>query len=276
VTNRPDSDSLLRHTRTHACANGEPTPPELTAVVSPARSHFGRNSAPGIAEDRPLPGESTEVLESISITAAPYTPALRTSLTDSAATTIYAAYNGHQPPSAGLGSRFVHDPAAGIMAESTGASRPISTDLAGVPLSIMDLPADLSYLDIELAPNESTCLLGDDFDIDALNFSITAAISDWIPQDAAQPQEQPRAFTSGYAIDHPRLCSTSSDVYGPVQRNWHTRVSRAASPQVPTSEPSDQDLVDDRYREDLSNRLQPRVMNTALPSADFLVSQNTL
>ncbi|KAI5459546.1 fungal-specific transcription factor domain-containing protein [Mariannaea sp. PMI_226] len=51
-----------------------------------------------------------------------------------------------------------------------------------------------------------------------------------------------------------------------VQNNWHTTLSR----DVISYGSTDQDEIDEAYREGLSHRLQPPLSNSALPSADFL------
>ncbi|ETS77010.1 hypothetical protein PFICI_10884 [Pestalotiopsis fici W106-1] len=109
-----------------------------------------------------------------------------------------------------------------------------------------------------------------DFDVDALNFSISAAISEW----GLAPEVSPDAPGIDIATDgFGRSRDTSlgpRELLSAVQANWHTRViadsptlSSDASVHVEAS-------VNDAYREGLTQRLHPSVHKTVLPSAAFL------
>ncbi|KAI1122337.1 fungal-specific transcription factor domain-containing protein [Nemania abortiva] len=105
----------------------------------------------------------------------------------------------------------------------------------GVPASIFNTPTDLELLDIGLNAHEPAWLLGSDFDLNALDFPLSTAISEWghpSHEDAASHQE---------AYDASNL-----------------------------DQPRGQDQIDEAYREGLRCKLQPYPSTTALPSADFL------
>lgn len=144
------------------------------------------------------------------------------------------------------------------------------SELNGIPPSILNTPTDLDLWDLGLNAHEPSWLLGEDFDVDALNYSISATISDWGHSHHPIPSvDQQRIYDAASTLYQINAVSPPSALGTLVQRNWFTKVTSEAPPQrVPRT--VDQDRVDEAYRTDLSNRLRPRMSDDALPSADFL------
>ena len=139
----------------------------------------------------------------------------------------------------------------------------------GIPPSILNTPTDLDLWDLGLNAHEPSWLLGEDFDIDALNYSIDATISGWGHTNPAPSADQRRMYDAANTLYQINSVPSSSTPGAMVQQNWYTKVASEAPPRRP-SQPADQDQVDEAYRTDLSNRLRPRMSDDALPSADFL------
>lgn len=281
LTDDRESDSLLRHARTHAVEDGElPPTQELMTAVSPPQPQFGGFFSPaGMAQARSLQSESQLAHDSRG--------------TDIATTTVFTAQTTHAEPMltatyavsgelreqslvsgrpCPLSPVQVQELDASVLAASSVGRGPSVTDSMGGSASMDNTQAAPGDLNFGLSSYEPAWLLGEDFDIDALNFSISAAIADWPPLGAVDSLEQRRIFPGANALNDLNTPSPSLETVSRVQHDWHTRVSRAATPQNSTTQLPDQDLVDERYRDGLSNRLQPRIRNTALPSARFLVS----
>lgn len=124
---------------------------------------------------------------------------------------------------------------------------------------------------------EPAWLLGDEFDVDALESSISLALSEWPLQQPVVDAVPGFLAAERDTLDCPHVhLPWSLEAVHRVQQNWHTRVSRAVTAHSSSSQLPDQVIVDERYREGLTHRLQPRVSNAALPSANFLVSISLL
>ncbi|KAJ1325494.1 DNA binding [Microdochium nivale] len=118
---------------------------------------------------------------------------------------------------------------------------------------------------------EPAWLLGDEFDVDALESSISLALSEWSLQQPVVDAIPGFLAAERVTLDCPHVrLPWSLETVHRVQQKWHTRVSRAVTPHSSSSQLPDQVIVDERYREGLTHRLQPRVSNAALPSANFL------
>ncbi|KAH0592482.1 hypothetical protein MHUMG1_09753 [Metarhizium humberi] len=270
-------DSLLRHTRGHAIRDGESAPRELTAVISSPASRVGRAFEPvGVGEEGSLPREFSSALDDASFAGATGISA-KTAYAESVVTPAYAASPGHQDSVTALDPRCESQP---MLARELGSSRGLTASaVAGEDATtrfgdlyegLLSNTVDLGYQDLGLNPYEPAWLLGGDFDVDALSLSISATISDLGPQPTAEFTEQRRLYAAADTLNRLRMPSPSEDAVSRVQQGWHTRISRAVTPQNSPTQLPDQDLVDERYREGLSHRLQPRMSNAALPSADFL------
>ena len=114
---------------------------------------------------------------------------------------------------------------------------------------------------------DASWLLGTDFDLQALNTSISAAISEW-----GYPATEPincQADPSSLPWPEPRHDDNIAEQT--VQQLWVTHLAQESTtlPSIETNQ--NHGRVDDTYREDLSTRLRPREHPIFLPSTDFLV-----
>ncbi len=142
----------------------------------------------------------------------------------------------------------------------------------GVPAGVFNTPTDLELLDIGLNAHEPAWLLGSDFDLNALDFPMSTVMSEWgYPNHEDLPPHQ-ETYDASNAPSRCRGHMSLSDLVPAVQHNWYTTLTR----DVVCHEAPDQlhgpEQIDEAYREGLRHKLQPCPSNTALPSADFLVS----
>ncbi|OJJ30185.1 hypothetical protein ASPWEDRAFT_95508, partial [Aspergillus wentii DTO 134E9] len=112
--------------------------------------------------------------------------------------------------------------------------------------------------------------LGDDFDVTALDLSLSSTISDWaeLPTHLSTfPDEQgDRQFVPvEQNITVPQTRNTET----PVQQNWFSHRGSIDSKSTPLMQ-GNQVHADESYRAGLSRRLQPRVHDEALPPFDTL------
>lgn len=135
-------------------------------------------------------------------------------------------------------------------------------------------------LDVDLLPTdrrffETSWLLEDDFDINAIDVSITNTIADWCrPAELnADPYVPPRPAPD---LNQEAAGSNivSSDVHHmvSVQQSWYTNVTADSASSRLTRRTSEQEAVDENYRASLAHQLQARINDDVLPSAEFLVS----
>lgn len=130
-------------------------------------------------------------------------------------------------------------------------------DISGIPPSILNTPTDLDLWGLGLNTHEPSWLLGEDFDVDALNYSITATISDWGQSHYTVPSaDQQRMYDAANTLYQINAVSPPSALGAIVQQHWFTKVSSEAPPQRVPAHSDDQDHVDEAYRTDLSNRLR--------------------
>ena len=156
------------------------------------------------------------------------------------------------------------------MNPATIAHHQPQSEYNGIPPSILNTPTDLDLWDLGLNAHEPSWLLGEDFDIDALNCSIDATISGWGHTNPVPSADQRRMYDAANTLYQINSVSSPSTPGAMVQQNWYTKVALEAPTRRNPSQPADQDQVDEAYRTDLSNRLRPRMSDDALPSADFL------
>ncbi|SPO04615.1 uncharacterized protein DNG_07300 [Cephalotrichum gorgonifer] len=132
--------------------------------------------------------------------------------------------------------------------------------------------ADLDFLDLNFNVHDSAWLLGSNFDIAALNDTITTAISGWGNRNPGTSYSSDRPPDIGNNVAQLNSTQDASQPLSSVQQNWHTRISRGGPPPTSPDAPSSSDKghVDEAYRTDLSYRLRPTIDEHVLPSADFL------
>ncbi|KAH7142691.1 hypothetical protein B0J13DRAFT_555941 [Dactylonectria estremocensis] len=141
--------------------------------------------------------------------------------------------------------------------------------LSDLPASIFNAPTEMELMDINLNIHEPGWLLGSDFDLNGLTYSISNAISDWGNLAYQDSFDRQPAGHAAAPSSRDRFM-TPSDLIPAIQDTWYTTLSRNVVGCASPGQSDDQDQVDEAYRERLSHKLHPCPSNTALPSADFL------
>ncbi|RAH84559.1 hypothetical protein BO86DRAFT_441341 [Aspergillus japonicus CBS 114.51] len=150
----------------------------------------------------------------------------------------------------------------------------MSTPLSQETSNPSDAPTG-NYLEPEHHESSSSWLPGALLDVDALDFTLTSAISEWaqLPPIPSIP-----SLTDTGAFLTPSSTQTAELPADTVRRKWFTRLT------VPEDMPAPQNssgsrggevgqgnlAADENYRTGLSQRLQPRMHDEALPSAEQL------
>jgi hypothetical protein len=116
-------------------------------------------------------------------------------------------------------------------------------------------------------------LVGDDFDLGALNSSIiqSATTLDWSHDIASSMTGVSPTNVEDILIESPANVITNrrEDL---IRRQWFTYLAPGNSGFITPEVLPEPSQVDERYRENLSRQLQPQLQNEPLPSTDFLVS----
>ncbi|KAH7141796.1 fungal-specific transcription factor domain-containing protein [Dactylonectria macrodidyma] len=141
--------------------------------------------------------------------------------------------------------------------------------LANLPASIVNDPTEMELMDLGLIAHEPGWLLGSDFDLNGLTYSISNAISDWGNLAYQDSFDQQPACNATATSSRDRF-TTPSELVPAIQDTWYTTLSRNVVDCATPGQSDDQERVDEAYRERLSCRLHPRPSNITLPSADFL------
>lgn len=261
-------DSLLRHSRAHSRSQPKRSRGSVTPSTSSQYSLVGESVQTEITarSDRTLrrdyDAESQNSLSSSSFSKPP-------------TTSVITGWGG-QTEQAGQalanGSLQHHGIEPDVGPPSTGQY--VGNVFPDVPASIFNTPTDLELLDIGLNAHEPAWLLGSDFDLNALDFPLSTAISEWghpNPEDVLSHQE---VHDSSNALGRSKGHMPLSDLVPAVQYNWYTTLTRDVVCYESPDQLYGQDHIDEAYREGLRCKLQPNPSNTALPSADFLVSSS--
>jgi hypothetical protein len=117
-------------------------------------------------------------------------------------------------------------------------------------------------------------LLGDDFDVSALDTSVTAAIASWgqtLPMESVLPPEQSHSDTLMQQVEAENGSPIPFKTAALVQTRWYTNITPSASVSHGLVSRAEQERIDERYRSSLSSHLRTQITDDALPSADFLV-----
>lgn len=257
-------DSLLRHSRAHSRSQPKRSRGSVTPSTSSQYSLVGESVQTEITarSDRTLrrdyDAESQNSLSSSSFSKPP-------------TTSVITGWGG-QTEQAGQalanGSLQHHGIEPDVGPPSTGQY--VGNVFPDVPASIFNTPTDLELLDIGLNAHEPAWLLGSDFDLNALDFPLSTAISEWghpNPEDVLSHQE---VHDSSNALGRSKGHMPLSDLVPAVQYNWYTTLTRDVVCYESPDQLYGQDHIDEAYREGLRCKLQPNPSNTALPSADFL------
>ncbi|KAI0448203.1 hypothetical protein F4803DRAFT_13268 [Xylaria telfairii] len=256
-------DSLLRHSRAHARSRPTRSPGSITPSSSPQLSLAGESIQPDIVPpgDRILHGDyDAESQNSLSSSGFSHPSTAST-------TTGWGAQT--EQPGQTLTDAPLHHSVLQSDVGPPSTERYVGGVFPGVPVNVLNTPSDLELLDIGLNAHEPGWLLGSDFDVNALDFPITTAMSEWghPNHEAVPPQETYHVSnTSGRCKGHTSL----SDLVPAVQYNWYTTLTRDVVCYESPDKLHGQDHIDEAYREGLRHKLQPCPSNTALPSADFL------
>lgn len=132
-------------------------------------------------------------------------------------------------------------------------------------LNLSDIPS------VELESGWISWLMGDNFDLDAVNSSLLQATTgDFLAVDQ-MPDENPRATDS--FSDFPQATDAGLAPSGDAIRDkWHTHCGQATSGTISPNPANDRNQIDETYRHELAMRLEQRVQTGILPSTTFLVS----
>jgi hypothetical protein len=231
-------DSLQRHMRSHGETWTNDLPSGVPANASTARQD-GREGEPLATASTLVEGSTANTADTLSLP-----PDINHS---------ESAWNATET--------FSYDPAM-IQADMNNTS-----------------PSDADLMCLSIPPLEPSWQLHEDFDVPSLSSSIAAAIFDW-GWATGSVAEDPQSAVLGDAA-HLRGTPGINDGQSAtsnltrVQQTWYTKVTPDASASR-TRRPSQQEAVDESYRESLSRRLQARMTEDALPSADFLVCLHVL
>ncbi|KAF7514600.1 hypothetical protein G7054_g15170 [Neopestalotiopsis clavispora] len=237
-------DSLLRHSRSHSGENDT-----SVALPSPTACHI----------DGPPSGDDTSQLsrqdDCMAFTPSRSAGDMASSMPRASETPVGLSKDGPTCPPQ-------NDYSAVLPAFPLGPP--------GVGFNRLHTIADVNPIGDSLDTSEPVWPSWAEFDVDALNFSISAAISEW----GLAPEDSPEARgmdITGEGLGRSRNASVGPrELLSAVQANWHTRVIADSPTQDSNASGNVEASVDDAYREGLTQRLHPSVRKTVLPSAAFL------
>ncbi|KAH6660540.1 fungal-specific transcription factor domain-containing protein [Truncatella angustata] len=257
-------DSLLRHSRSHTdgAESQHADGSHLTIGPSPSVSR---------TEDSPLPELQGK----------------RVSQMDASEVGVDGSANWQPPESIGTFHTPQHevDQLLGGAFESPGA--PVRLQSAQWPqyaannsemLSHNTLPdfsanfqnmyTDCGYLGVGQTFQEPPWLLGSDFNFHSLNLPMS--LSEWGRSNSVGSFDHSHILNDANVMSDTPDAQSASRLSSAVHHRWFTRIPRDDVGQRPAELSYHRGKVDEAYREGLSHRLQPRISNAALPSADFL------
>ncbi|KAJ2996958.1 hypothetical protein NUW58_g810 [Xylaria curta] len=257
-------DSLLRHSRAHTRSRPNRSPRSVTPSSSPQFSLAGESIQTDVTphSDRVLRSDyDVESQNSLSSSNFSHPSAAST-------TTGWGAQTER------LGRTLTNGSSQRTVLQSDIG--PHSTEqyggtvFTGVPANVLNTPTDLELLDIGLNAHEPAWLLGSDFDLNALEFPITTAMSEWGHQNHEDLPSHQETYDASTTLNGCEGHMALSDLVPAVQYNWYTTLTRDVVCYESPDQLHGQDQIDEAYREGLRYKLQPCPSNTALPSADFL------
>ena len=155
--------------------------------------------------------------------------------------------------------------------------------LNGVQPIPIENPPNLGFWGESYVSSGPSWLVGDDFDLEALNSSVTPMIKPDMPLFRIQSRLQTPNNCGPDLSVSPRTADvdTREKLMNDVHNSWFTQVENTShevgpssvaftSPATPETSPDRCD-VDERYRAGLSEMLRPRLCEDPLPSTDYLV-----
>lgn len=121
--------------------------------------------------------------------------------------------------------------------------------------------------------HESAWLLGNNFDINALNHSILNTLPEYgLPTREFVEQQTSQVSGSLPGVDDGSI--NNHDLVAEVQQKWYATLPRDVVCYDIPEQLQGRSRVDNDYRDGLLRKLQPSPSNAALPSADFLVGSD--
>lgn len=242
-------DTLLRHSRTHEPVTNvqqdlgrrdsimTDTIGVTSGVIHPAHSDLETFAEPPVSVTSLLPNSS---------------PSQNT--IQNAPPTISSTHSSSQ----GAAAQPVHLPMAESNAPSVGV--PSFSDESSMNQIYSDEDAWNTGLDSQI----SSFLTNADLDLNALETSMISFLNDSTLESCVQPNMERTVYSDRLTE---LACSHKEDA---IRRNWFTSFGLNSSGIITPDTEFGQTHVDDRFREELYIRLQPRIPNDPLPSTEFL------
>ena len=138
----------------------------------------------------------------------------------------------------------------------------------------MDMAQNLDYCDTQFDFQNPHWLVADDFDIDALNHSImTRSAGFRTPNSSLNFGNVDRGF-GGNAVAEPKSSDLDIQQMEELQKRWYTYIDQeqtTVTGQITPDGVAQRTQVDEVYRVNLSQKLQPHLSDDPLPSTEFLV-----
>ncbi|KAJ5388590.1 hypothetical protein N7509_011131 [Penicillium cosmopolitanum] len=173
------------------------------------------------------------------------------------------------------------EPQPSIASSAVNSETPILTQTGTVELAhCMPFPTnDVAASDTRTVSEFGTWFLEEDFDVGALDFSLTSTISEWAQIPNVFPTNELAVREQGI---YTPLQSSAPDVDSAipndetVRRKWFTRMSppreHHSSRDFPASGPTltSHTNTNESYRAGLSQKLRPRIQDEALPTSEQL------
>ena len=137
----------------------------------------------------------------------------------------------------------------------------------------IDMAQNLDYCDTQFDFQNPDWLVGDDFDIDALNHSIMSTPAGFRTPNASNCANVDRGFGRN-AVAEPRSCDFNMPGIEELQKRWYTYIDQDRTTftgQLTPDGVEERAQVDEFYRVNLSQKLQSQLSDDPLPSTEFLV-----
>ncbi|KAJ6096562.1 hypothetical protein N7486_007308 [Penicillium sp. IBT 16267x] len=273
----PKAEHLARHYRSHTkekpfrCTDCGKAYTRQDTLLRHIRSHCRRDGFGDVADSQ----EGTGVPNN--------TPPTESGLEEFAAATLPPISPSTSSPSTS-NIATIRDPLNGATTSVERATVPVGNDInassaLNFPISLSQHPdcdfqvnESLSLSDIPSVELESgwiSWLMGDEFDLDAVNSSLLQATTgDCLAVDR-MPNENPLAsysFNGGPQATDAGM-APSGDA---IREKWHTHCGQVASGVISPNPANEHNQIDENYRHDLAKRLEQRVQTGVLPSTAFL------
>ncbi|KAK7177385.1 C2H2 transcription factor [Paraphaeosphaeria sporulosa] len=163
---------------------------------------------------------------------------------------------------------------ANLDASAWNVGEGANTDPAIVPTYPTNTsPSDVDLFSLGVPYLEPSWQLGADFDVPALGSSLAATIFDWGWPPGIRPEHMQPTVLAGASELRGNSClddaPSATNIATKIYQNWYTNVTPdRTAPR--TRRPSQQEAIDETYRESLTRRLHVQLTDSSLPSAEFL------